>query len=187
MDKSETVETMRPLVVRVTDECQQSLAELARVKGTNLASQIREAISLYVFSRLFNPELGGEIDAAEKRLRDRLNASLRTPTVSPPLQLQRSPSAPANATSQLSVRLDVSQFIRLESLALVDDGSVAEQARRAFQEYIDQMERDELVQAALTVLRDQEKSLTVTPSRRSLPLGPFNSAVNALDDLDPAN
>ena len=186
-------EPMRPLVIRVPENIQRGLSDLSRVKSTSLADQMREAISLYVFQRILDPDLGKLIEDAEGRLHRRFaNSFSLTPTPATPTP---TPAIPDGV--QMSLRLDLVQLDRLESLGLVDDNSLADQMRRAFREYLERMEEDPLVQASIAHIRAAEPSMEVSPRVSSIRLPKVDGSHSAkaddaetdrevLRDLDPA-
>lgn len=146
------VPSTRPVTVRVPDAVQRELALLARIQGTSIADQARHAVSIYIMERILSDELDAQVAAAKDRFAAAV-AVIRAVTPEP----VASESSMKVSGNQMSIRLDQLQLSKLTALSLVDDDTLADQLRRAFETYIDKQSDDVRLVRAKALL-DQEDS-----------------------------
>uniref|UniRef100_UPI003F490EF2 hypothetical protein n=1 Tax=Paenarthrobacter ureafaciens TaxID=37931 RepID=UPI003F490EF2 len=126
---------------------------LARVQGTSIADQARHAVSIYIMERILSDDLDAQVAKAKERFATAV-AAVRADT--PPLV---NTEAPAKVTgNQMSIRLDQLQLSKLTALSLVDDDTLADQLRQAFETYVAKQSDDERLVRAKARL-DQEDSI----------------------------
>lgn len=152
MLEEHAVPSTRPVTVRVPKPIHRQLALLARVQGTSIADQARQAVSIYIMDRILSDELDAQVAAAKERFATAV-AAVRASNP-PAISADTSPKVVGSA---MSVRLDQLQLSKLTALSLVDDDTLADQLREAFVVYIDKHSSDERFVRARAEL-DQEDS-----------------------------
>lgn len=143
----------RPVTVRVSESVHRELALLARVQGTSIADQARHAVSVYIMERVLSDELDAQVASAKERFAAAV-AAVRAPNPQPV-----APDTSTKVTGgQMSIRLDQLQLSKLTALSLVDDDTLADQLRHAFELYISKQADDQRLVRARAQL-DQEDSI----------------------------
>ncbi|MBN9139660.1 MAG: hypothetical protein J0H23_02425 [Micrococcales bacterium] len=139
--------TSQPMPVRVPNDIESALRELARVRKS-INNEANEAIAKYIDRRVFSGTFDAEVAAARKRFGDLVNdlrdyrGEAPVAPLQPPAPVEASkPSIPVGK-SQITIRITPTTMAHLTGLALIDDNSIADQIRRALSEHVVEMAKD---------------------------------------------
>lgn len=124
----------RPISVRLDDERLNHLQGLADIDETNVAEQIRQATIFHVQNRRAASDLEDQIAAAVARFRNSISPLIGSqlepaPVFAPPARTQET-------EKPLTLRLPQETVEYLNSLALLDDFTIADEVRAAIDSYV---------------------------------------------------
>lgn len=137
----------QPMPVRVPNEMESALRDLARVRKS-VNHEANEAIAKYIDRRVFGETFEAEVAAARKRFGDLVNdlrgRKMEDSGSSSPTPTLTKPTAPVGK-SQITIRITPTTMAHLTGLALIDDNSIADQIRRALSEHVVEAAKDAML------------------------------------------